>query len=418
MPTNLQPQSTVSAVVLPATGTTADVIDSLSYGIYSTSAFISGAADQVAYTYNKLGGRVLDLEITPAIVYNAYEEACLEFSYLINTHQAKNVLSDMLGNTTGSFDEDGEFTAYEGPGGTDTKPNLKYPRFQLGYATHVGRGVSLHAGVGASQTIYSASFTAVHDQQDYDLQEIIHEASLVAGSPFTNSVGNNAITIQRVYYRTPQSTWNFFGGYSIGAVGNLSTYGMYADDSQFQLVPAWQNVLQAYAFEEDLNVRASHYSFRINNNKLRIFPTPDGSNPSQFWVDFRVAEDAFQEQSDRKYGADGVNNMNTLPFPNVPYKHINSIGKQWIRRFALSLAKETLGQVRSKLASIPIPGNEVTLNGPALVSEAKEEQNLLRDELKTVLDEMAYGALAEGDAQMMNNLQEVVGKIPMGIYVG
>ena len=93
MPTNLQPLSTVSAVVLPATGTASDVTDSLSYGIYTTSAFISGAVDQVAYTYNKLGGRVLDLEITPAIVYNAYEEACLEYSYLLNTHQAKNVLS-------------------------------------------------------------------------------------------------------------------------------------------------------------------------------------------------------------------------------------------------------------------------------------------------------------------------------------
>ena len=64
MPTNLQPVSTVSAVVLPATGTTDSVISALSYGIYSTSAFISGAVDQVAYTYNKLGGRVLDLEIT------------------------------------------------------------------------------------------------------------------------------------------------------------------------------------------------------------------------------------------------------------------------------------------------------------------------------------------------------------------
>jgi hypothetical protein len=212
--------------------------------------------------------------------------------------------------------------------------------------------------------------------------------------------------------------WNFFGGYAIGAVGNLSTYGMYADDSTFELVPAWQNVLQAYAFKEDLHVRASHYSFRINNNKLRIFPTPSGISPTKFWVDFRVSEDAFYEESDRKYGADGVNNMNTLPFPNMPYKNINSIGKQWIRRFALSLAKETLGQVRSKLASIPIPGNEVTLNGPALVSEAKEEQTALRDELKTVLDEMAYGALMEGDAALQNSLQEVVGKIPMGIYVG
>lgn len=155
MPTNLQPASTVSAVVLPSTGTSDDVVSSLSYGIYTTDAFVSGATDQVAYTYNKLGGRVLDLEITPSIVYNAYEEACLEYSYLINTHQAKNVLSDMLGNTTGSFDQDGEFTEYSGSGGINTKPNLKFPRFQLGYATHLGRGVSLHAGVGAAQTLLS-----------------------------------------------------------------------------------------------------------------------------------------------------------------------------------------------------------------------------------------------------------------------
>lgn len=418
MPTNLQPLSTVSAVVLPATGALTDVESSLSYGIYTSDTFISGAVDQVSYTYNKLGGRVLDLEITPSIVYNAYEEACLEYSYLINTHQAKNVLSDMLGNSTGSFDQDGEFSEYGGIGGTSSKPNLKFPRFQLGYATHLGRGVSLHSKVGASQTIYSASFDVVKDQQDYDLQAIIYSASLESASPFKDLVGKNFITIQKVYYKTPQSSWNFFGGYSIGAVGNLSTYGMYADDSQFQLVPSWQNVLQAYAFEEDMNVRASHYSFKINNNKLRIYPVPESTDPDKFWVDFRVSEDAFQEADDRKYGADGVNNMNTLPFPNVPYDKINSIGKQWIRRFALSLAKETLGQVRSKLASIPIPGNEVTLNGSALISEAKEEQNALRDELKTVLDEMAYGALAEGDAALQNSLSDVVNKIPMGIYVG
>lgn len=417
MPTNLQPASVLSAVVLPEAGTYSEVSGLLAYGIYSSStAFISGAVDQVSYTYSKLGGNVLDIELTARNVYNAYEEACLEYSYLINTHQAKNVLSDMLGNTTGSFDEDGEFTEYDN--GTSVKPNLKFPRFQLGYATHVGRGASLHAMVGASQTIYSASFDTVPDQQDYDLQSIIYSASLNTGSPFENKVGKNAITIQRVYYKTPQVMWNFFGGNAIGTVGNLSTYGMYADDSTFQLVPAWQNVLQAYTFEEDMNVRASHYSFRINNNKLRIFPTPDSASPTKFWVDFRTSEDAFTEESDRKYGADGVNNMNTLPFPNVPYKNINSIGKQWIRRFALALSKETLGQVRSKLASIPIPGNEVTLNGPALISEGKEEQSALRDELKTVLDEMAYGALAEGDAAMQNSIAEVVNKIPTGIYVG
>jgi hypothetical protein len=418
MPTNLQPVSTVSAIVLPATGTHGDVLTSLAYGIYTSSAFISGAVDQVAYTYVKLGGNVLDLEITPKNIYNSYEEGCLEYSYLINTHQAKNVLSDLMGNTTGSFDEDGEFSEYSGSDGIDGKPNLKYPRFQLGYATHIGRGASLHAGVGASQRLYSASFVPTRSIQDYDLQDIIYSASLSASSPFSNSVGTSAITIQRVYYKTPQASWNYFGGQSIGAVGNLSTYGMYADDSTFELVPSWQNTLQAMTYERDLNVRASHWSYRINDNRLRIFPTPNGTEPDRYWVEFRVSEDAFDQDDTRQYGADGVNNMNTLPFPNVPYKNINSIGKQWIRRFSLSLSKETLGQVRSKLASIPIPGNDITLNGGALISEAKEEQNSLREELKTVLDEMVYGKLAEGDAQIQASVSEIVKHIPNGIYVG
>jgi hypothetical protein len=418
MPIDLSPKSTNSAVVLTSTGSSTQVLSSLAYGIYTSDNFVSGAVDQVAYVYNKLGGNILDLEITTTNIYNAYEEAVLEYSYLINTHQAKNVLSDFLGNSTGSFDQDGELTgsAYT------TKANLKFPRFQLGYATHIARGASLHAGVGASQTIFSASFTAERDVQDYDLQDIIYSASIDgtgAGAAFTGSVGTSAITIHKVYYKTPQAAWRFFGGASaVGAVGNLSSYGQYADDTVFTLVPAWQNILQAYAYEENLNVRGSHYSFRINENKLRIFPSPNGNNPSKFWVDFRVSEDAFTEKSDRKYGADGVNNMNTLPFPNLPYDKINSIGKQWIRRFSLSLSKETLGQVRSKLGSVPIPGNEVTLNGPALISEAKEEQTALREELKTVLDELVYGKLAEGDAALQASVNETLKTIPHGIYVG
>jgi hypothetical protein len=416
MPTNLQPASTLSATVLPATGSPGDVQTTLAYNIYTTDAFYSGAADQVAYTYNKLGGNVLDLEITPSNVYNSYEESCLEYSYLVNTHQSKNVLSTLLGNSTGSFNQDGEFVTYEP--GTGEKPNLKYPRFQLGYINNIGDSIGTHAGMGSNQAIYSASFNTVTDVQDYDLQAIIYTASLEADSPFKDLVGKKAITIQKVYYKTPNASWNFYGGYAVGAVGNMSTYGMYADDSTFQLVPSWQNVLQAYAFEQDLHVRAAHWSFKINNNKLRIFPKPNGLQPNKFWVDFRVAEEAFTEESDRKYGADGVNNMNTLPFPNVPYENINSIGKQWCRRFALSLSKETLGQVRSKLATIPIPNNDITLNGSALVSEAKEEQLNLRNELKEALDQMVYAALADQDQRIQNSVADIVQKIPTGIYVG
>jgi len=420
MPTNLQPRSTVSSVILSATGTHSEVSGLLAYGIYNTTgSFISGAVDQVAYTYNKLGGNILDLEISTRNVYNAYEEACLEYSYLINTHQAKNVLSDLMGNSTGTFDQNGEFNTFSQ--GLDMKPNLKFPRFQLGYAMHIGKGGSVHVGLGSSQRIFSASLTPVKDQQQYDLQALIYSASIDGtseGAAFTGSVGTSKISISKVYYKSPRASWRFFGGNAIGTVGNMSTYGQYADNSTFEMVPTWQNTLQAMNYEESLRVRASHYSYEINDNRLKLFPTPNGTSPGKFWIEFRTSEDAYDEEADRQYGASGVNNINTLPFPNVPYENINSIGKQWIRRFALSLTKEVLGQVRSKLGSIPIPGNEITLNGPALVSEAKVEQSELREELKDVLNELVYGKLAEGDAEIQKSVETVMASIPYGIYVG
>ena len=60
----LSPVSQTSAVVLPRTGSTTDVPSGCPLGIYTGSLdFLSGAADQVAYTYQKLGGDVLDIEI-------------------------------------------------------------------------------------------------------------------------------------------------------------------------------------------------------------------------------------------------------------------------------------------------------------------------------------------------------------------
>ena len=137
------------------------------------------------------------------------------------------------------------------------------------------------------------------------------------------------------------------------------------------------------------------------------------------WVEFSTTgTDTWEEQADRKEGVEGINNMNTLPFENIPYVNINSIGKQWIRRFALALSKEMLGHVRSKFASIPIPGNDVSLNGGDLISQGKEEQTALRDELKTVLDEMTYGELMSGDAEMVENSNKIQSNVPMLIYSG
>ena len=141
-------------------------------------------------------------------------------------------------------------------------------------------------------------------------------------------------------------------------------------------------------------------------------------SPKKMWVEFSVRTDPWEEEAGKEDGATGVNNMNTLPFENIPYDKINSIGKQWIRRFALAVSKEMLGLIRSKFTTIPIPNENVTLNGPSLVSEAKEQQNLLREELKTVLDELTYEKLAEKDGNVTDSTQKVLMNIPPSVFVG
>ncbi|MBI79870.1 MAG: hypothetical protein CMQ51_05560 [Gammaproteobacteria bacterium] len=424
---NLRPESQTSQVILPSTGTVGDVAATLPYGIYKDSTdFLSGAAEQVAYVYKKLGGDVLDIEIKADNVYANYEEAVLEYSYIINSHQAKNVLSDFLGTTTGSFDHKGELKTSELSSSlSGTTMSLKYPRFEFAYARRVAEGMGVDAGVGGNITEYSASIKTVSGQQDYDLQTIISSAATTgtdaAGNtvPYKGLVGNKRILIKRVYYKTPHAMWRFYGYYGgLNTVGNLSNYGQYADDSTFEVIPTWQNKAQSLAFEDSIYTRNSHYSYELTDNWLRIYPKPVSSSPAYFWVSFSVSTDPWEKNERADDGIDGVNNMNTLPFENIPYKNINSIGKQWIRRFCLSLCKETLGQVRSKFATIPIPGSEVTLNGADLLGQAKEEQENLRTELKELLDELTYGKMMVGDAESVEAVNNIQKKIPLKVFVG
>ena len=424
----LSPASVTSTVVLTSSGSTATTGpgsgNSSHYpsGIYVDPDsdlydvnFINGASDQVAYAYKKLGGDVLDIELTAGNIYASYEEAVLEYSYIVNVHQSKNILHSALGATTGTFDHDGQRTDAL----KESQVELKYPKFKLGYVKKVMDHSISEVGIGGSQPIYSSSVDSVPNTQDYDLQAAISSSANDTDSPFYNKVGNKRVTIRRVYFKTPHAMWRFYGYYGgLNAVGNLSTYGMYADDSSFEIIPPWQNKAQAMAYEDAIYSRNSHYSYELRNNKLRIFPLSTTGGPKKIWFEFSIDAEPWDDQGDRLDGLAGVNNMNTLPLANIPYANINSIGKQWIRRFALSLVKETLGQIRSKFGAIPIPGNSVTLNGDKLISSAREEQKSLREELQKVLDELTYQKITEIQKAITDNTLETGKKLPMYIFVG
>ena len=213
----LSPASTTSAVVLTSTGSIvtsgkgAGNTAHYPFGLYADTDsdlydvnFVNGASDQVAFTFKKLGGDVLDIELSTGNIYAAYEEAVLEYSYQINIHQAKNVLSDLLGMSTGTFDHDGQMN---GGDASDSAVNLSFPRFEFGYAERVADGISVAAGGGGNKTVFSASFATTASIQDYDLQSIIASKADNPDVDFAGLVGNKKIKIEKVFYKTPQSMW-------------------------------------------------------------------------------------------------------------------------------------------------------------------------------------------------------------------
>jgi len=110
---------------------------------------------------------------------------------------------------------------------------------------------------------------------------------------------------------------------------------------------------------------------------------------------------------------DGVSGLHNLPWNNLTFRGINSIGRQWIRQMTCALAKEILGQVRSKFGSVPIPSGDLQLNGGDLLSQAQSEKEKLITNLKEMLDSMTYDKLLESQAAEVGNMQTILKAVPI-----
>jgi hypothetical protein len=159
-------------------------------------------------------------------------------------------------------------------------------------------------------------------------------------------------------------------------------------------------------------VRRSNFSYKIIGTKIRIFPTPTDEDPRKLWLRGLLGSDPFNPAFEDAsiYGTSNVSNM---PFGHLTYQNINSMGRQWIRQYALSCAKELLGLIRNKFSSVPIPGGDVTLNGADLISQAQSEKDTYKTQLKEQLDKLTYGALITSAADEAEALNRLLRLIPM-----
>ena len=172
-------------------------------------------------------------------------------------------------------------------------------------------------------------------------------------------------------------------------------FGNYSPGVNFMLMPMYFDALKLQAIEMNDKIRKSAYHFELSGRNLRLFPIP--TRDYTLWFDYTMADSSNDlttgaghssgdVDDDEEFPRNLITDQSNVPYKNPTYKFINAIGRQWIRKYTLALCKEMLGSIRGKYQSVPIPGDETTLDFSRLLSEAAAEKLALIEQLRSDLD--------------------------------
>jgi hypothetical protein len=345
------------------------------FGLYdSESPFQTDADSMVTFVKRKLGDDILSVELTKKQIFSNFEEATLEYSSILNQYQAKSQLVNFLGFTTGSIMSGSE---------------EKYVRENLEYLSRFAEPYAMEAGIGGSYDMLSGSIQLEAGRQDYNLYtELSNEAGSLL---FDNSKGK--IKVSEVFHFGPSAAYRFFDTTSaINYLNNEFSFESFTPETIFYILPVYEDILRAGQLDLSNRVRRSNYSYKVIGTKIRIYPTPQSDK--ELWIRMMQYPDP-TSPSYKDQTVYGVSNMGNLPFGNIQYVGINSIGRQWIRQYTLAVSMEQLGYIRTKFGAIPIPGDSVTLNGSDLITNGRTDRDALKEKLKEMLETMTYDKLIE-----------------------
>ena len=365
------------------------------FGFYDYDFTFQTDADKMAqFCATRLGYPIMEVELQDIHFYAAFEEAVTTYGNQLYSFKIRDNYLSLEGNSTGSIAQNN----------TLSRPNL-------GNIIRIARQYGTEAGTGGYVDLYTGSITLNHNQQVYDLDEWAVSQSITGG-----------IEIKRVFYEAPPAIVRYFDPYAgtgTGVQSLLETFGFgnYSPGINFLLMPVYADLEKIQAIEFNDQIRKSNYSFEIQNNKLRLFPIPTGDVSSLLFQYIKLDE----RNSGFVSGSEGngkISNISNVPMNNPVYSQINSVGRQWIFEYTLAIAKEMLGLIRNKYEQIPIPGAEIRLNGPDLITQAKEEKTALIERIRGFLDDTSRKALLERKKDESDFIKQELSNIPFVIYVG
>ena len=366
------------------------------FGIYDRDKYFANDADKVAdWCAQRLGYPTVDIEMQAAQFFACFEEAVSEYSSQVNRFNIKDNLLTVTGTSTGS---------------NLTGRNVKSTG--LDNLIRLSKTYGTEAGSGGEVTWFTGSILVNSGSQVYDLTNP-ESASYESGTP-----GTTDIEIKRLFYQQSPAINRFFDPYM--GTGQAATqfldsfgFGKYSPAINHLMLPLFDDLLRVEAIELNDKIRKSAYSFELQNNRVRIFPSPT----SNFTMSFQYVKTA-DRRSDEIGSLAQTSDFSNINYEFMEYKHINSPGKQWIRKYTLALAKELLGEIRSKYGSVPSPSGDISLDGDTLRTEASGEKESLIATLREDLDQASKRNMMERQKEMSEFQQETLNRVPLGIYIG
>lgn len=366
------------------------------FGYYDTDLEFTSSADKTAgWCAKRLGYPIVDIELQDINFYACFEESVTEYSSQVNQFNIRENLLSIKGQSTGS--------------------NLSQTQLNanLGGLVTLAKDYGSEVGSGGSITYYTGSFHVKNGQQVYDLTDVTDSsASLESGTP-----GTDAFEIKKMMHDAPPAMVRYFDpfvGTGLGSQQMMDTFGWgnYSPGVSFMMQPLYDDLLRVQAIEFNDKVRKSQYGFDIQNNRIRIFPKPE----RDYKVHFHYVLES--ERNNPIVANSVVSDYSNAKYDRIEYTHINHVGKRWIEKYTLALAKEMLGAVRAKFSSVPIPNSEITLDGADLRSEAASEKEILISELRENLEATSRKALLQAQQEESEAMELTLNRVPRAIYIG
>ena len=378
-------------------GSGSQVAGHTAYGTYDNDpTFTADCYASMIWAAHRLGYPIVDVELIDVNFYMAFEEAVNVYNAKVNEYNMINNMFALQGQRIDSL-QGIQNRAVTGTG--------------LPFLTSLARDYGTEAGTGGTVDWKKTSIWVNPNIQDYDLQALIGNASESCAR----------ITIRRIFHDRPPAFARIYDPFSMTGMSYSNVlqelgFGAYSPATQFLMTPIFEDLLRGQAIQFNDMVRKSQYSFQLINNKLRLFPIPTFTY--KVWVEYTNDNAAFESGSLSASGSKVASDFSNVPYKNHAYADINDPGRQWIRNYFLANCKEMLGGIRQKYQTIPIPGGEVTLDGAELRSEAQQEKERLVDTLKEMLEAAGKFSQMEKQAQMAEQLQESLKRVPLLIYIG